>query len=72
MDYDKIMEIFDAALSFLTKLLIGVGALDADKEPPYKPYLDDATLHFPNSLCISLLNSPFKTLPILKSSFPTN
>ena len=42
MDYDKIMEIFDAALSFLTKLLIGVGALDADKEPPYKPYLDDA------------------------------
>ena len=42
MDYNKIMEIFDAALSFLTKLLIGVGALPADEEPPYKPYLDDA------------------------------
>lgn len=42
MDYAKIMEIFDTALSFLTKLLIGVGALDAEKDPPYKPYIEDA------------------------------
>lgn len=46
MDFSKIdyMEVFDAFFSFLTKLMVGLGVLKADEEPPYADYLEDAKL----------------------------
>ncbi len=34
--------IFNAFLSFLTKLLVGLEVIKSEDEAPYKPYLDSA------------------------------
>ena len=34
--------IFNAFLSFLTKLLVGLEVIESEEEAPYKPYLDSA------------------------------
>jgi len=44
MDLKKLdfKAIFEGFISFLTKLFVGVGAIDKEEDAPYKPYIDSA------------------------------
>ena len=39
LDYKAI---FNAFISFLTKVFVGLGVFKSEEEAPYKPYLDSA------------------------------
>jgi len=41
MDYNKIKDMFNTFLGFLTKLLVGLGVLESEDKTPYGEYIND-------------------------------
>lgn len=41
MDYNKIKDLFNTFLGFLTKLLVGLGVLESEDNTPYGEYIND-------------------------------
>ena len=41
MDYNKIKELFNTFISFLTKLLVGLKVVESENNTPYGEYIND-------------------------------
>ena len=41
MDFNKIKDLFNTFLGFLTKLLVGLGVLKSEDDTPYGGYIGD-------------------------------